>query len=126
MTKYKIVKESNALPEGWRVGDVLNEEGWNETFTSSSRFEDGRTEISIPHLYALLELGSVEEMREWNPRELEHGDLHWKLVQVRLRDVEAQQFKWLGDELDLIDRELGNCHPTKEAAEAWKSKLLAK
>ena len=122
MTKYKIVKESKALPEGWTLGSVVNQ---NDDYFYTASTGGYSSPIGIEHLNALLELGVIEEVKEWNPRELEHGDLHWKLVQVRLRDVEAQQFKWLGDELDLIDRELGNCHPTKEAAEAWKSKLLA-
>jgi len=121
MTKYKIVKESKALPEGWVVGDEISA-------TASLGIKHGTgvlDAVDKPHLNALLELGVVEEVKEWNPRELKVGDYQWKVANPIDRTVMAIKLKWSGDELDLIDRALGNCHPTKEAAEAWRDKLLA-
>lgn len=119
--KYKIVKESKALPEMWQVGRELE----TEIQSNLCWYERPNKAITQEHVNALLELGVVEEVNEWNPRELKNGDYQWKVANPIDRTVMAIKLKWSGDELDLIDRALGNCHPTREAAIAWRDKLLA-
>lgn len=79
MKKFKIVKESKALPEGWVVGDevsYVHVVGTRYAYFVKSKLP----EIVQPHFNALLELGVVEEIKECSGIE-----------SVTLNGVEIQQ-----------------------------------
>jgi len=76
MTKYKIVKESKALPMMWEVGRELE----TEVQSNLCWYERPNKAITQEHVNALLELGVVEEVKECNDIE-----------SVTLNGVEIQQ-----------------------------------
>lgn len=124
MPKYKIVKESKALPEPWAVGRVLE----TEVHSNLCWYERPNLAITQEHVNALLELGVVEEVREWDPRELKHGDKYWAVICAPdCFKVIAERFTYYStDEIDKLNIATGNCHPTKEAAERWRDELIKK
>jgi len=117
MTKYRIVKESKALPVDCCVGSLIED---NKVMSQNGK----NYIITDPHLNALIELGVVVEVKEWNPRELKYGDGYWSVINDNhLLNVEFWFYH--DDKYDRYNIATGNCHPTKEAAIAWRDKLLA-
>lgn len=121
MTKYKIVKESKALPVDCCVGSLIED---NKVMSQNGK----NYVITDPHLQALIELGVVEEVKEveeWNPRELKDGQQYFGVNNMYFEAPVGGMVYYSNERRDKYNVAIGNCHPTKEAAEAWRDKLLA-
>ena len=121
MTKNHMAEVAEML--GVEMGEEFEIEGKNGKYHFEDRgLSDG--DLCMPHTLTKILNGS-ERIKKlpWRPKD---GEIYYCLAMPYTGDMIAQATIFrITSEYDLKNLLLGNCYPTKEAAEADKDKFMA-